>query len=131
MFVFGGVYYTTILTSIQKSYKLLELKPFQKPRELKPRGPVVVFSLPETNMTSPLKMDGWNTILSYWVKRPIFKGEPLVSGRVSFGVIIKDSLCILARARAQQFSGFRAARITGPNLKSILLMEEILHQLIW
>ena len=23
----------------------------------------------------PLKMDGWNTILSYWVKRPIFRGE--------------------------------------------------------
>ena len=27
----------------------------------------IVITLPETNMTSPLKMDGWNTILYYWV----------------------------------------------------------------
>ena len=35
---------------------------------------------PETN-SSPLKMDGWNT--TFLLGRPIFRGEPLVSGRVS------------------------------------------------
>ena len=40
-------------------------------------------TLPETN-SSPLKMDGWNTILSFPIGfRPIFRGEVLlVSGRV-------------------------------------------------
>ena len=28
--------------------------------------PLFADTLPETNRTSPLKMDGWNTILSYW-----------------------------------------------------------------
>ena len=38
-------------------------------------------TLPETN-SSPLKMDGWNTILSYWVSA-YFQGLlPLVLGRV-------------------------------------------------
>ena len=32
-------------------------------------------------------MDGWNTILSYWVKRPILRGKKLVSGRVPKFVI--------------------------------------------
>ena len=37
-------------------------------------------TLPETN-SSPLKMDGWNTILSYW--GCLFSGaKMLVSGRV-------------------------------------------------
>ena len=35
--------------------------------------------LPETN-SSPLKIDGWNTILSYW--GGLFSGTTLVSGRV-------------------------------------------------
>ena len=30
---------------------------------------------------SPLKMDGWNTSRSYWVKRPIFRGYGYVSFR--------------------------------------------------
>ena len=30
---------------------------------------------------SHLKMDGWNTIVSFW-EWPIFRGELLVSGRV-------------------------------------------------
>ena len=39
-------------------------------------------TLPETN-SSPLKMDGWNTSLSYWVSA-YFQGRwLLVSGRVS------------------------------------------------
>ena len=29
------------------------------------------YTLPETN-SSPLKMDGWNTIRSFWGFRPIF-----------------------------------------------------------
>ena len=37
-------------------------------------------TLPETN-TSPLQMDGWNAIISYWGKRPIFRGELDVSFR--------------------------------------------------
>ena len=32
-------------------------------------------------LTKPLKMDGWNT--TFPLGRPIFRGEPLVSGRVS------------------------------------------------
>ena len=38
-------------------------------------------TLPQTN-SSPLKMDGWNT--TFLLGRPIFRGEPLVSGRVIF-----------------------------------------------
>ena len=38
------------------------------------------FSLPETN-SSHLKMDGWNT--TFLLGRPIFRGELLVSGRIS------------------------------------------------
>ena len=37
-------------------------------------------TLPETN-SSPLKMDAWNTILSYW--GGLFSGAMLVSGRVA------------------------------------------------
>ena len=37
-------------------------------------------TLPKTN-SSPLQMDGWNT--TFLLGRPIFRGEPLVSGRVS------------------------------------------------
>ena len=37
-------------------------------------------TLPETN-SSPLKMDGWNTIVSFW--DGLFSGAMLVSGRVS------------------------------------------------
>ena len=41
-------------------------------------------SLPSLKLTAslPLKMDGWNTILSYW-DGP-FSGAMLVSGRVCF-----------------------------------------------
>ena len=35
---------------------------------------------------SPLKMDGWKTIVSFWVERPIFRDELLVSGSVGFRV---------------------------------------------
>ena len=38
-----------------------------------------VATLPETN-SSPLKMDGWKTIVSYW--GGLFSGAMLVSGRV-------------------------------------------------
>ena len=38
-------------------------------------------TLAETN-SSHLNMDGWNTIVSFWVIRPIFRGKLLVSGRV-------------------------------------------------
>ncbi len=38
-------------------------------------------TLPETKTSSPLKMDGWNTILSYWGPRPIFRGKLTVSFR--------------------------------------------------
>ena len=34
-------------------------------------GFLPTFTLPETNMTSPLKMDGWNT--SFLLGRPIFR----------------------------------------------------------
>ncbi len=37
-------------------------------------------TLPETD-SSPVKMDGWNTSLSF-LGRPIFRGELLVSGSV-------------------------------------------------
>ena len=36
---------------------------------------------PETHI-SHLKMDGWETILSLWGKRPIFRGELLLPGSV-------------------------------------------------
>ncbi len=36
--------------------------------------------LPSLKLTYPLKMDGWNT--TFLLGRPIFRGEPLVSGRV-------------------------------------------------
>ena len=40
---------------------------------------IYIYTLPEAN-SSPLKMDGWNTILLLgW---PIFRCELLVSGRV-------------------------------------------------
>ncbi len=39
-------------------------------------------TLPETN-SSPLKMDGWKTILSYWVSADFQGRLPLVSGRVN------------------------------------------------
>ena len=36
---------------------------------------VILTTLPETNSKYPQKTDGWNTVLlSYWVKRPIFRG---------------------------------------------------------
>ncbi len=38
-------------------------------------------------LTEPLKMDGWNTIVSFWgVKRPIFRGVAglFVSGSVLY-----------------------------------------------
>ena len=38
-----------------------------------------IFTIPETNGL-PLKMDGWNT--TFLLRRLIFRGEPLVSGRV-------------------------------------------------
>ena len=39
------------------------------------------YTLPETNSKQkPLKMDGWNTSLSYW--EALFSGAMLVSGRV-------------------------------------------------
>ena len=41
-------------------------------------------TLPETNIFAPENGWDWNTILSFWVKRPIFRGkigELLVSGR--------------------------------------------------
>ena len=41
--------------------------------------------LPETirqRVYKHLKMDGWNTIVFFWGKRPIFKGELLVLGSV-------------------------------------------------
>ena len=37
-------------------------------------------TLPEIN-SSPLKMDGWNTILSYWGPSAIFRGKLAVSFR--------------------------------------------------
>ena len=40
---------------------------------------------PETNMTSHLKMDGWNTILSFWYG--LFSGAMLVSGSVELDVL--------------------------------------------
>ena len=42
-----------------------------------------IFDIPFLKLTfSHLEMDGWNTILSYWVLGPIFRGELLVSGSV-------------------------------------------------
>ena len=45
-------------------------------------------TLPETNMTSLLKRDGWNTILAYWVSA-YFAGAKmmLVSGSVSSNIM--------------------------------------------
>ncbi len=37
--------------------------------------------LPSLKLTWPIKMDGWNT--KFLLGRPIFRGKPLVSGRVS------------------------------------------------
>ena len=48
-----------------------------------------LYTLPKTN-SSPLKMDGWNTILSYWVKRPIFRGKLAVSFREAQIVAFKE-----------------------------------------
>ena len=72
-------------------------------------------TLPETN-SSHLKMDGWNTILSYW--GGLFSGATLVSGRVSIQNIcakcdlnmhIKASKCIRKplRAPSKQKTGER------------------------
>ena len=41
---------------------------------------MIAITLPETN-SSHLKMDGWNT--SFLLGWPIFRGEMLVSGRVT------------------------------------------------
>ena len=43
-------------------------------------------TLPKTN-SSPLQMDGWNT--TFLLGRPIFRGEPLVSGRVCFRLLFR------------------------------------------
>ncbi len=40
--------------------------------------PTINFTLPETYITSPLRIDGWKMKCPF---RPIFKGELLVSGR--------------------------------------------------
>ena len=39
-------------------------------------------TLPETNSKSPLKMDGWNTIVSFWDDL-FFLGAMLVLGSVT------------------------------------------------
>ena len=45
-----------------------------------PQSATVMVTLPETN-SSPLKMDGWNTILSYWGPTAYFQWRLLlVSG---------------------------------------------------
>ncbi len=44
---------------VYSSYKKDDIKRMMKKVDFKPD------SVPETN-SSPLKMDGWNTILSYW-----------------------------------------------------------------
>ena len=41
-----------------------------------------ILTLPETNSLH-LKMDGWNTINSFWVPLPIFRGDLLASGTVN------------------------------------------------
>ena len=38
-------------------------------------------TLPETNVFSPLKIHGWNTIVSFW--DGLFSGAMLVSGSVT------------------------------------------------
>ena len=43
-------------------------------------------TLPETHIFSPLKMDGWNTILSYWVSACFQVRLLLVSGSVTVKV---------------------------------------------
>ena len=45
-------------------------------------------TLPETNIFLPLKMDGWNTILSYW--GGLFSGAMLVSGRIDLSVFLLE-----------------------------------------
>ena len=49
------------------------------PNRYQPQTMTHVDTLPETN-SSPLKMDGWNT--TFILGWSIFRGEPLVSGRV-------------------------------------------------
>ena len=53
------------------------------------RGTTQVITFSETNSSS-LKMDGWNT--TFLLGRPIFRGKPLVSGRVSLIVIFPHLL---------------------------------------
>ena len=53
-------------------------------------------TLPETNSEFAPEMDGWNTILSYWVPWAYFQGRiTLVSGRVfnidwGYGLLINQ-----------------------------------------
>ena len=80
---FGGDYFPKTPVVLMHLWMLLE-KNVDLASRLQAGGLVGSNSshtLPKTN-SSPLQMDGWNTILSYWVKRPIFRGKPLVSGRV-------------------------------------------------
>ena len=46
-----------------------------------PKKFLTTSTLPETN-SFPLKMDGWKTILSFYDKRHIFRGDLVVSERV-------------------------------------------------
>ena len=55
-------------------------------------------TLPETNM-SPLRIDGWKTILFFWGKKPIFRCKLAVSFRgdvkLQVGTILKTSASAL------------------------------------
>ena len=52
--------------------------------------PYSIYTLPETN-SSPLKMDGWNTIGSFW--DGLFSGAMSVSGRVDPIDLCKVCMC--------------------------------------
>ena len=81
-----------------------------------------VSTLPETN-SSPRKMDGWNTILSYWVS-PYFQGRLLlVSGRVihleDHGVFKLDLHLFFYFLLVPRFHDSKAALWQGPNTKRL------------
>ena len=45
---------------------------------LEPYGAILQVCGDKRSSVGPLKMDGWNLTLSYWVKRPIFRGKKLL-----------------------------------------------------
>ena len=82
-------------------------------------------TLPETN-SSPLKMDGWNTILSYWVSA-YFQGRLLLNfGRVSFWSFKGQVLPLNLSSFERRWWGIRA-EVTWESMRQELERPQHIH----